>query len=86
LNPNIAAVIISCIALFGSIGSWVYRYGKMDQNMKDFEKNFEEDCKEFKESLTDLTTRVNAISRNLASLEGSVNMFMDFVRKNHGKK
>lgn len=76
------ALIIVGLTLVGNIIGVVYSYGKLTQRVK----NLNDASHSMAEMLKDLNERVNNVSENLASLEGTVKTFIDLVKKDGVKK
>ena len=77
----VTALVIVTIMVIGNVIGWIYSYGKLSQKVKGLNDSYHEVAI----SLKDLGDRVNGLSRHVATLEGTTNTFMDFMRRNHSK-
>jgi len=77
----LTSMIIIGVVVIGNVIGWVYSYGKLSQKVKGLNDSYHEVAT----NLKDLDDRVNGLSRHVATLEGTTNTFMDFMRRNHGK-
>jgi len=76
MDTLVSLIVIGAVVIANIIG-WVYSYGKLSQKVKDLN--------DIAANLKDLDDRVNGISRHVATLEGTLTTFMDFIRRNHGE-
>jgi len=75
------SLIIIGVVVIGNIIGWVYSYGRLSQKVK----GLDDSSHDVASSLKDLDDKVDGISRHVATLEGTLKTFMDFVRKSNGK-
>jgi len=77
----LTSLVIISVVVIGNIIGWVYSYGKLSQKVKGLNDSYHDVAT----NLKDLDDRVNGLSRHVATLEGTTNTFMDFMRRNHSK-
>lgn len=78
----LTALVIVCVMVIGNVIGWIYSYGKLSQKVKGLNDSYHEVAS----NLKDLDDRVDGISRHVATLEGTITTFMDFIRRNNGTR